>query len=375
MATALLIIIYLTFVSLGLPDSLLGSSFPAIATNLNLPLNTSGYVGMVVSACTILSSLSSGFLPKRIQAKWIISSSVLATALALIAFSFVRAGYGWAFYASAVPLGLGAGAIDSALNSYVALHYKAIHMNWLHASWGVGASIGPLIIGGFIDSTNNSAGWDKGLLTIAFLQLAISALLFLTLPLWNKAFPEEKKEEKAEEGTRLEKKENLFSNPVFYLALGGFFCYCALESATGLWIGNFFHLGMGSSTAEAATLTVTFYIGITVGRFIAGPLSLKWNEKAMIRLGQALICLGIAFALMPFHKFLPIVGFVLTGLGCAPIYPAVIRSTPIASPRRRRKRPWGLRWLEPTAGPFPCLPCSAPSPTRSETTTPSCPSS
>lgn len=155
MATLLLIIIYITFISLGLPDSMLGSSFPAIAENLNLPSDLAGYIGIVVSICTIISSLCSSYLIRKFSTKIVVSVSVVLTAIALLLFSFVKEGYGWAFFLIAIPLGLGAGAIDSALNNYVALHYKAIHMNWLHAFWGVGASIGPLIIGAFIDAKIN----------------------------------------------------------------------------------------------------------------------------------------------------------------------------------------------------------------------------
>lgn len=328
--TLLLIIIYLTFISLGLPDSMLGSSFPAIAKNLDLSSNMAGYVGMVVSACTIISSLCSSFLVKKLSTKFVVSFSVLLTALALIFFSFVKEGYSYLFYLIAIPLGLGAGAIDSALNNFVSLHYKAIHMNWLHCSWGIGASIGPIIIGSFIDSNNNSSGWNYGVLTIGIIQIAISIIIFSTLPLWNKIA---KREENSKEEIKSKDDEknlikHLFVNPVLYFALFGFFCYCALESSTGLWIGNFFNKGMGTSTDEAAVLTSTFYIGITVGRFVCGPLSLKLKEKSLIRIGEAIIIIGIIFSFMTFNKYVPIVGFVFVGLGCAPIYPAIIRSTP-----------------------------------------------
>lgn len=347
MATLLLIIIYITFISLGLPDSMLGSSFPAIAQNLGVSSDMAGYVGMVVSLCTIISSLLSSYLIKRFSTKIVVSVSVVLTAVALLLFSFVRDGYTWAFYIIALPLGLGAGAIDSALNNYVALHYKAIHMNWLHAFWGIGASVGPLIIGSFIDSNNNSSGWDYGVLTIACIQLGISLILFLTLPLWNKVMEKEngeKKEEKKEEEVKGDKDEakKVLTNPIFYLTALGFFCYCALESSTGLWVGNFFHIEMGSSTDEAAMLTSTFYIGITVGRLLCGPISLKLNEKQMIRMGEIIIAVGIALTFMRFNKYVPMVGFVVVGLGCAPIYPAIIRSTPYRFSKTLSQRAMGL---------------------------------
>lgn len=326
MATILLLLIYITFVSLGLPDSILGSSFPAIANNLHLSPDLAGYIGMVVSAMTILSSLSSPFLVKKIGSKWVIAISVLLTASALLGFSFVREGYAYLFFLLAVPLGLGAGAIDATLNNYVALHYRALHMNWLHCSWGIGVSVSPLLIGAMIDSENGSRGWDKGILIIAGIQFGIALLLFLSLPLWDKVA---KKEQKSEENpAKAPSILSLWKSPVLYLALLGFFAYCALESTTGLWLGSFYHLGKGVSTQDAAFLTSTFYLGITLGRFLAGIFSLRLGEKTMIRIGEALILLGILLILLPLPDGVSIAGFVTVGLGCAPIYPAIIRSSP-----------------------------------------------
>lgn len=345
MATLLLIIIYITFISLGLPDSMLGSSFPAIAENLNVSTDIAGYVGMVVSLCTIISSLMSSWLIRKFSSKMVVSVSVVLTAIALLLFSFVKEGYTWAFYIIAIPLGLGAGAIDSALNNYVALHYKAIHMNWLHAFWGIGASTGPLIIGAFIDSTNKSSGWNYGVLTIACIQFGIALLLFLTLPLWNKVMEKEESVEKEEEASKSDDGQGLktlLKNPVFYFTVLGFFCYCALENSTGLWVGSFFHVNMGSSTDEAAMLTSTFYIGITVGRLLCGPISLKLNERQMMRMGEAIITVGIVLVFIQVNKYVPMVGFVVVGLGCAPLYPAIIRSTPYRFSKKLSQRAMGL---------------------------------
>lgn len=355
MATLLLIIIYITFISLGLPDSMLGSSFPAIADNLNLPSDLAGYIGIVVSICTIISSLCSSYLIRKFSTKIVVSVSVVLTAIALLLFSFVKEGYGWAFFLIAIPLGLGAGAIDTALNNYVALHYKAIHMNWLHAFWGIGASIGPLIIGAFIDANNQSRGWNYGVLTIACIQLGISILLFATLPLWNKVMEKNKKDEtekekKEEEEEETIKRSTILKDSIFYLTVIGFFCYCALESSTGLWVGSFFNKNMGSTTDEAAMLTSTFYIGITVGRLICGPLSLKMNEKQMIRMGESIILLGIVLTLIQVNKYIPMVGFVIVGLGCAPIYPAIIRSTPYRFSKAGSQSAMGLEMASAYVG-------------------------
>lgn len=251
---------------------------------------------------------------------------MLLTAIGLLCFSFITKDYYWAFFLAAIPLGLGAGGIDAALNNYVALHYKAIHMNWLHACWGVGASIGPLIIGAFIDSDNDSAGWNYGVLTVAIILFVISLIIFLSLPLWNKMVAKEVKEEKKQPVEHAYK--TLFANPVFYLSMIGFFCYTALESTSGLWIATYFNQTQNISTDLSATFAASFYIGICVGRFICGPLSLKIAEKNMIRIGESLLLVGVILTLIPTNYIFSLVGFIIVGVGCAPIYPAIIRMTP-----------------------------------------------
>lgn len=308
---------------------MLGSSFPAIAENLSIASDQAGYIGLVVSGCTIISSFFSEKLIQKLTTKWVVSLSILLTAFGLFLFSLVKADYPWMFYLAAIPLGLGAGAIDSALNNYVALHYKAIHMNWLHCSWGLGASISPLIISPFINTSNQSSGWEKGVRVVAIVQLSIAFLSFLALPLWKKANHSEEKLGKEEEKEYVSvEKTPLFRNPVFYLAIIGFFCYCGLETTTGLWSGNYFYYTWNVDSKEAASLTSLFYIGITTGRFICGPLSLRVKEKWMIRLGESILITGLILMLLPFSKYCAIVGIVLCGVGCAPIYPAIIRLTP-----------------------------------------------
>ncbi|MCI6608301.1 MAG: MFS transporter [Candidatus Enterosoma sp.] len=325
MTILLLLLIYLVFISLGLPDSLLGSSFPAIAENLAISVDHAGYIGMTVSLFTILSSAFSDKLVEKLSTKVVISLSILLTALGLIGFSTVRENTFFLFYVYAIPLGLGAGAIDSSLNNYVALHYKAIHMNWLHCAWGVGASISPLIAGAFIQA-GTSKGWDKGVLTVAIIQLSIALLSFIAFPLWKRAFPEMKREEeKKEEKTS---KKSLFTNPIFYLSIFAFFCYSGLESSCGLWSSSFFCYHWNTDTQKAANLTSLFYFGITAGRFLCGPLSLKMKEKNIIRLGETLMVLGGVLMTLNFSIYLSIVGVALFGFGCAPIFPAFIRLTP-----------------------------------------------
>lgn len=343
MSILLLIVIYLIFISLGLPDSILGSSFPAIATNLHIREDMAGYIGLVISGCTIISSFFSEKLIRKFTTKYVVSVSILLTATGLVMFSLVKADFPWAFFPIAVLLGLGAGAIDSALNNYVALHYKAIHMNWLHCSWGIGASLSPLIVAPFIDSSNGSSGWNKGVFVIAMIQFTIALIAFASLPLWGKVSSGELQREEHEEKEVEFSKKSLLGNPIFYLALFGFFCYCALETTTGNWAGFFFHKGKGFDTKSAARLDSMFYIGITVGRFISGPLSLKIKEKNMMRIGESILLLGTLLACIPFYDFFAIAGILLVGLGCAPIYPAIIRSTPYRFSRRASQHVMGLQ--------------------------------
>lgn len=341
MSTLLLIVIYLIFVSLGLPDSVLGSSFPAIANNLNVSEDFSGYIGLVISGCTIISSLFSEKMIKKFSTKFVVSFSILLTAFGLVCFSLVTADYVWAFFLIAVLMGLGAGAIDSALNNYVALHYKAIHMNWLHCCWGIGASISPLIIAPFIDTNNSSQGWNKGVLTLALIQFGIAAVAFCSLPLWGKTNELEVKEEnyKCENNN----KKELLKNPIFYLAMIGFFCYCALETTTGNWIGFFFNRAKGFDTQKSARLDSLFFIGITIGRFVCGPISLKIKEKNMIRIGESILLSGAILACLPFNNICSVIGICLIGIGCAPIYPAIIRSTPYRFSRQTSQHVMGLQ--------------------------------
>ena len=340
MAIALLLLIYLTFVGLGLPDTVLGSSFPAISEALNLPGDYAGYIGMVVSLFTILSSFLSSFFLQKVKTSVYVFVSVLLTAAGLLLFSFVTAEFWWAFFPIAVLMGFGAGGVDAALNNYVALHYKAVHMNWLHCSWGVGASLGPLLVGAFIDPQTNQ-GWDWGVRTIAFIQCFIALLLFLGIPLWDKVARKRKEEgEKApEEEMPVQKGDHrkLLKSPLFYLCAVGFFSYCAMETTTGFWTPSFLYNALGVDSSLSATLGSCFYLGITIGRFLSGLLSFRISPKNLIRGGEGLIILGSLLALMGAfggNYILSSAGIGLVGLGCAPIYPAIILLTPYRFSRR-----------------------------------------
>ncbi|MDR2924143.1 MAG: MFS transporter [Treponema sp.] len=316
----LLIIIYLSFVSLGLPDSLLGSAWPSMYGGLSVPLHYAGYISMIIAGGTVISSIFSAKVIGRFGTGAVTAFSVLMTAAALLGFSVSPSFVLLCLWA--VPLGLGAGSVDAALNNYVALHYKAKHMSWLHCFWGVGASTGPVIMSFFLKNKNS---WNLGYRAIGLLQCCLVAVLFVTISLWgkNKSLNNNDKNETA---GGISFKE-LFHTAGVKQVMAAFFCYCSLESTTGLWGSSFLVLVKNISTETAARWISLYYIGITSGRFISGFLTMKLNNRQMIRLGQALIVCGIIAVVLPVDWFL-LPGFFITGLGCAPIYPSLIHETP-----------------------------------------------
>ena len=313
----LLAIIYLAFISLGLPDSLLGSAWPTIRMDFDEPLSYMGVVSMIIAGGTILSGLMSERLTKRFTAKIVTTVSVLITAIALYGFSTTTSFYQLCLWG--IPYGLGAGAIDSALNNYVALHYNARHMSWLHCFWGVGTIISPYIMSYALTHTV----WTDGYRLTSYLQFGIVVILALALPLWkvNKAAEAEEKNAKV-----LGLKGALKIKGVPYL-LTGFFAYCAAEATTMLWASSYLEGARGASKEEAAAFGALFFIGITVGRFLAGFISDKVGDNRMVYLGAAIALGGVLCIALPFEKT-ALVGFVIIGLGCAPIYPCIIHSTP-----------------------------------------------
>lgn len=318
----LLAIIYLAFISLGLPDSLLGAAWPVMYREFSVPVSYAGGISMIIAAGTIVSSLQSDRLTKKLGTGKVTAFSVLMTAAALFGFS-VSHSYA-ALCLWAVPYGLGAGSVDASLNNYVALHYASRHMSWLHCMWGVGASLGPYIMG---YALTGGQGWNMGYRYIAFLQIGLTAILLFSLPLWKKKTADDT--EHSEEGSKkpLSLKE-IFSIPGAKEIMVTFFCYCALEQTAGLWASSYLVLQRGLSAETAAGFASLFYIGITAGRAAGGFLTMKLNDTQMIRLGQGLILCGVICLLLPFGEITALLGLVIAGLGCAPIYPSVIHSTP-----------------------------------------------
>ena len=319
----LLLIIYLAFISLGLPDSLLGSAWPSMYQDFSVPVSSSGIVFMIISLGTIISSLQSDRLTKRFGTGKITAVSVLMTAAALFGFSISRSFPALCLWA--IPYGLGAGSVDASLNNYVALHYASRHMSWLHCMWGVGASLGPYIMG---YALTGGYGWSMGYRIIAVIQILLTAFLFLSLSQW--------KNGNSDEGEQRETTAKALSLGAILRIPGAkevmvtFFCYCALEQTANLWVSSYLVLQKGITPEQAAGFASLFFVGITAGRFFSGFLTIKLGDTQMIRLGQAIILLGILTLLMPFGLGTSRIGLLLIGLGCAPVYPSIIHSTPVS---------------------------------------------
>lgn len=322
--TALLVLIYVAFISLGLPDSVLGSAWPSMYAGFGVPVSAAGIISMIISSGTIVSSLNSARVIRRFGTGTVTLVSVGLTAFALLGISLSRS---FALMCLlAVPLGLGAGSVDSALNNFVALHYRASHMSWLHSFWGVGASLGPVIMswallhrGGFL------GGWQGGYRAIGLLQTALVIALSCSLPLWRKAGGQ-KAGPQGREPRALGLLEVL-RLPKAAPALAAFFFYCSLESTVGLWGASYLVLSRGVAGDTAAGWVALYYAGIMLGRMLGGFLSLKVPQKKMIALGLALILLGILSLLLP-APAMALAGLFLIGLGCAPIFPGMIHETP-----------------------------------------------
>lgn len=315
----LLSLIYLAFISLGLPDSLLGAAWPAMRDSFQVPISYMGIVSMIISGGTIVSSLNSERLTKKYTTKYVTVCSVFLTAVAL--FGFSTAEHFWVLCLWAIPYGLGAGSIDAALNNYVALHYNSRHMSWLHCFWGVGTIISPYVMSYALVQTT----WNQGYRVISFLQLAIAVILLLTIPVWK---VNNKAETEANSTEILGLSGAIRIKGVPFLLLG-FFGYCAAEFTTGLWASSYLVEARGVSKEMAAAFASLFYIGITAGRFVAGFISEKLGDRKLIRFGTGIIFIGLLCMILPLPTdMIALAGLVIIGFGCAPVYPSIIHSTP-----------------------------------------------
>lgn len=317
----LLAIIYLAFISLGLPDSLLGAAWPVMYPEFGVPVSYAGIISMIIAVGTIISSLQSDRLTRKLGTGKLTAISVAMTAMALLGFSITKSF--WLLCVWAIPYGLGAGSVDAALNNYVALHYKSNHMSWLHCMWGLGATVGPYLMG---YALLGGHGWNAGYRYIGMIQIVLTAILFFSLPLW-KGKNTEHTEAEITENKALTLKQ-IIKIPGAKEVMICFFCYCALEQTAILWASSYLTLYKGMSAETAASFASVFFIGITVGRALSGFITMKLSDTEMIRLGQVLIAVGIVAMLLPGTEIISLVGLSFIGLGCAPIYPSIIHSTP-----------------------------------------------
>lgn len=336
----LLVIIYIAFISLGLPDSILGSAWPSMYGELNVPVSYAGIVSMIIAGGTIVSSLFSDRLIRRLGTGVVTVISVAMTAIALMGFSYSHSFLLLCLWS--IPYGLGAGSVDAALNNFVALHYKSKHMSWLHCFWGIGATAGPYIMGLCL---TGGLPWNSGYQTIGIIQIVLVVCLLLSLPVWKL---KEASSENAESGQSSISLKETVKLPGAKPILVAFFCYCALEATTGLWASSYLVLYKGLSTQTAAKWASLFYLGITAGRFISGFITDKLGDKNMVRLGQAIALLGVVMLLIPNGMLsggtaLTLPGLVAIGLGCAPIYPCLLHETPVNFGARNSQAIMGMQ--------------------------------
>lgn len=319
MTHLLLVLIYLAFISLGLPDGALGAGWPSMYSDLAVPVGYAGLISMVIAGGTIVSSLNSDRLTRRLGTGVVTVGSVAMTAVALGGFSISHT-FG-ALLLWAIPYGLGAGSVDAALNNYVALHYKSAHMSWLHCMWGVGTMSGPYIMG-FVLAKGLT--WNTGYLAIALIQVVLTAILLTSLPLWRQRTQEQGADADAGPLTL----RQVMAIPGARAVMVCFLCYCGIESTTGLWASTFLKLARGVTPETAATFGALFYIGITLGRAACGFLTYLVSDETLIRGGTIIIAAGSLLVVIPDFTAAAIAGFVLVGIGCAPVYPCIIHPTP-----------------------------------------------
>ena len=320
MVSILLVIIYVAFISLGLPDAILGSAWPSMFRELNVSVSYAGVISMIIAGGTIVSSLFSVKMIHRFGTGLVTTMSVALTALALLGFSF--SGAFWQLCLWGIPYGLGAGSVDAALNNFVALHYKSRHMNWLHCFWGVGAATGPYIMGLCL---SGGLKWTAGYQVIGALQVLLVVGLAFSLPAWKV----KQSEAGAEAGAHTKHSmREVLRIPGVKPVLMAFFCYCAMETTAGLWASSYMVLHKGISAETAAKMASLYYLGITAGRFLSGFVSGSLGDRRMVRLGQALIVAGIALVILPMGEIPLFAGLALAGFGSAPIFPSLLHETP-----------------------------------------------
>ncbi len=319
MISLLLPLIYIAFISLGLPDAVLGSAWPIISSEFSVPVSNMGIVTIIISAGTIFSSLNSDRLIHKIGVHKITCFSVFLTAVSLFAFSKTTSFLALCLFA--FPYGLGAGSVDAALNNYVAVNYESKHMSWLHCMWGLGASLGPYIMGAVLTS---GFSFRLGYIILFIIQIILSLILFISKPIWkNKIEPTTN----TDNYKVLSLKEIFKLNGVPFIAIA-FFCFCAAESTAGFWASSYLVYNRGIAPEVATSFASLFYLGITIGRGVCGFLTMKFHDRQMIRAGAILMLVGIIILFIPNYDITAFLGIAIIGLGSAPIFPCIIHSTP-----------------------------------------------
>ena len=319
MYSLLLAVIYLIFISLGLPDSLLGSGWPTMQVAFGVPSSYAGYVSMSISFMTIISALLSPRMIRRFHTKWIVIVSILLTVMGLIGFS-VSTSY-WMLFLFVIPYGLGAGAIDASVNHYVANNYPGSVMNFLHCFYGVGAVISPNIMALAL----SRARWNEGYRWTAYIQMGILLVCILSLPLWKRNENGAEGEEEAGAGIR-----EAIKVPGVILTLIAFFAYCSGEATCFLWTSSYFAgTKEGLTDGMIASFGSLIFGGLMLGRLISGFVSNRFGDRLLIRIGIAVEFVGILMVMLPISNYVPAaIGFVLIGTGMGPVYPAIQHMAP-----------------------------------------------
>lgn len=343
--TLLLVLIYLAFISLGLPDSLLGVSWPVMQVEWSMSTDSAGIISMILVCATIVSSLLSGKINRWLGTGKVVFISCLMTGAALLGISFAPSFY-W-IIPLAIPLGFGGGSVDAALNNYVATHYKAHHMNWLHSFWGVGATLGPIIMA---QALMTSLSWRAGYRTVAIIQLSLAAILLISLPLWYKQAKKSMDKEKEFAPSKDKKQKKAYKIKGVILALCTFAMYCTIESAIGLWGSTYLVQVKNIDVNKAATWIAAYFAGITAGRFLCGFISFKLSNIQLIRSGMAIVLLSTMLLMLPLQGNILIVLLVLLGLGLAPIFPAMIHETPVRFGKQNSQSVIGLQMASAYVG-------------------------
>lgn len=355
MINLLLALIYLAFISLGLPDSLLGSAWPEIYSGFGVPVSYAGIISMIISLGTITSSLLSDRIIDRLGTGKVTAISGLLTALAILGFAL--APNFWVLCVCSIPYGLGAGSVDVALNNYVALHFKSTHMNWLHCSWGIGATIGPYVMG---IALSGGGSWQSGYWFVFCIQLSITAIIFLSLPLWRRQEQEDSgvsaEESPGSDASSVHPRPLKLSQVVRIRGVKEvttcFFCYSVMEQTTGVWGGTYLKLFKGMDAAAAAAFAGMLFLGVTLGRAASGFLSIRYSDQQLIRMGMILAAGGVLLLLIPGPAIVTVCGLMVIGLGCSPLYPAMIHATPQIFGREHSRAIIGVQMASFNVGMF-----------------------